>query len=394
MGGARRGVGGRGGVKIVCAASVLLGREAFSPFGEVRVIGDREIGHGDLVDAEALIIRSGTKVTEELIGGTGLRFIGTATAGADHLDFGAMARHGIVAASAPGCNANSVAEAVVSMLAYFSLRRGSRLCGKTLGVVGCGHIGSLVAKKAECLGLRVLRNDPPKARRGGVGYVGLGEVLARSDVVTLHVPLTVGGEDATAGLVGGGFFAAMRKGAWFFNTSRGGVVAMDALAEARGRLGAVWLDVWENEPNLPANFPRAGVVFTPHIAGYSYEGRVAGTGACRRALCRFLGRREGEWGLGVLGKGGVVDGLGWGCGEEALMKILLAVSVLPERDAGRWREVAEGLRGVGLRREFDEFRRRYPVRREYGAYGVRVKRSASWLGGVLGGLGFTVEAVG
>jgi erythronate-4-phosphate dehydrogenase len=385
-------------MNIVCASSVLFGKRAFSPLGTVRVLPDREIRREDLLETGALIVRSGTRVGEMLAAGTALRFAATATAGDDHVDRAALARLGIAAANAPGCNANSVAEAVLSVLAHSALEKGERLAGRTLGIVGCGNIGGRLARKAALLGMRVLRNDPPKARLDpDGGWVPLDRVLEESDAVTLHVPLTREGEFATAGMADARFFARMRKGAWFFNASRGGVADLAALAGAleSGRLGAVWLDVWQDEPQLPEGFPSERVLFTPHIAGYSYEGRLEGTLACRRALCRFLGVADDGWRPSETEfppPPPVVEPAGADA-EETVLRTLAASSPLPVEDAARWRAAAEAAGGgEALKRAFDAFRKGYPVRREFAARRVRLPAGAEATRPVLEGLGFAVEA--
>lgn len=247
------------------------------PWFEVRRLPGRAIGPDDVRDAAALLIRTRTRCDAALLGGSAVRFIGTATIGTDHIDQAYCASHSIAVASAPGCNAAAVAQYVRAALHALALDRP----GATIGVVGAGHVGSLVAADARRAGLRVLVSDPPReAAEGPAGFTPLSELLAESDIFTLHIPLWPENRD----FADAAFFAAMKPGAAFINASRGEVLDEDALLAARPRLGRVAIDVWKNEPNINLKLLSAADIATPHIAGYSIQGKINGTQAILRAL--------------------------------------------------------------------------------------------------------------
>lgn len=388
-------------MKIVCAQSVTGGREAFAGLGEVEVLPDRAMGKEDLRDADALIVRSKTRVGRELLEGTGVKFVATATAGFDHLDTRWLEEEGIVWTASPGCNANAVAEYTVAALAGMAARRGTGLEGKTLAVVGVGNVGRRVADKARLLGMQVLCVDPPRAaREGAEGFVALEEAAEAADALTLHVPLADAGPYATRHLADCRLLGRMKPGAWLVNCARGAVADTEAVALATesGRLGAVALDVWEGEPGgMPEGLAAAADVLTPHVAGYSLEGLENGTAMCRRALAEFLEESPAEGGADAAGASGglarEVDVPCAGRGDaEALAAVLEAVCPL-EADTAAWRAVlAEGLPPEELRRRFDAVRRSYVGRREFAAYRVRLAGGgeSEKLRGWLAGLGFAL----
>jgi len=291
-------------MKTVVAETVLFGAEAFSTLGEVLTLPDREINSFHLRDANALIVRSKTKVTAELLENTPVRFVGTATAGFDHFDTAWLERHEIGWCAAPGCNANSVSEYVMAALLELHHRTGLRLEGATLGIVGAGQVGSRVAAKAEALGMRVLLNDPPLAEQQARepdfrclldparygGFQPLETVLQESDIVTLHVPLTDEKPWPTRRLADHRFFAVLKPGAVFINAARGKVLAPEALCCALdcGTVSHAVLDVWPQEPAFDPALLERVTLGTPHIAGYSFEGSLNGTTACYRAAARFF----------------------------------------------------------------------------------------------------------
>ena len=247
------------------------------PWFEVRALPGKAIGPTDVRDAVALLVRTRSRCDAALLEGSAVRFIGTATIGTDHIDRDYCDSHGITVASAPGCNAAAVAQYVRVALHTLGLDRP----GSTLGVVGVGHVGSLVAEAGRRAGMYVLLNDPPReAAEGSAGFTPLPALLAQADVVTLHIPLWPENKD----FADVAFFAAMKPGASFINASRGEVVDEDALLAARPRLGRVVIDVWKNEPAINPDLLAATDIATPHIAGYSIQGKMNGTTAVVRAL--------------------------------------------------------------------------------------------------------------
>jgi erythronate-4-phosphate dehydrogenase len=277
--------------KIIADENIPCAREAFSHLGEVRLLPGRAITRESLLDADLLLVRSITPVNAKLLQNTAVRFVGTATIGTDHVDTAYLERQNIAFASATGSNANSVAEYVVAALVHRAIKHGLSLASLTLGVVGVGHVGSRVEKMATALGMRVRLNDPPLARQThDPQYLPL-DALMEADVITLHTPLAREGEDATFHLFDATRLQAMKCGSMLINTSRGAVVDNAALKTAlqSGHLAAAILDVWENEPDIDVELLRLVEIGTPHIAGYSLDGKLNGTHQIYLAACEFIG---------------------------------------------------------------------------------------------------------
>lgn len=260
---------------------------AFDDVFQVRFLSGREIGPADVKDAAALVIRTRTRCDAALLDGSRVKLIATATIGTDHIDLPYCAARGIAVASAPGCNAAAVAQYVRTALRTLGLDGP----GQTLGVIGVGHVGRLVASDARRAGMRVLLSDPPReAAEGSAAFTPLPELLAQSDVVTLHIPLWPENRD----FAGPRFFSMLRPGASLINASRGEVLDEEALLAARGRLDKFVTDVWKREPQIDLRLLAAADIATPHIAGYSVQGKVRGTEAVVRAVGRFFAVPELE----------------------------------------------------------------------------------------------------
>ena len=274
-------------LEIVADVNIPCAKAAFGVLGHVRPMPAEALTQHACRTSDLLLVRSVTKVDASLLKGSRVRFVGSATAGTEHVDTAYLARQGIAFSHAPGSNAASVVEYVLTALLNLSSRFDRPLAGLTLGVIGCGHIGGQVATRAGAFGLTVLKNDPPLQDQGEPGFASLSHVLAASDILTLHVPLTA----QTHHLVGREFLSRLRPGAWLINTSRGAVVNTPALKSAisRGQLGAVVLDVWEREPFIDADLLRLVTLATPHIAGYSFDGKIAGTVMLYKAAIEYLG---------------------------------------------------------------------------------------------------------
>ena len=258
----------------------------FEPYAEVVYLEGKDISSEDVRDADALLIRTRTKCNADLLEGSSVRMISTASIGSDHIDHAYCDEHGIHYASASGCNATGVMNYVFSALYGIAARKSIDLEGKTLGIVGVGNTGSRVASMARHIGLKVLLCDPPRAlAEGPDAFVPLDILLAQSDIVTLHVPLS----EVTRRMASDDFFATMKPGAIFINTARGEVVDEAALIRAIPRLGPVIIDTWNNEPYVNQDLVDLVDIATPHIAGYSYQGKQNGTALAVRAIARFFG---------------------------------------------------------------------------------------------------------
>lgn len=277
-------------MKIIIDENIALAKEAFSIFGDVVLLPGREITNETLKEADILIIRSVTDVNEKLLSGSSVKFVGTATIGTDHIDLAYLKSKNIAFADAKGCNAHAVAEYFLTALLKVCSDENISLQNKSIGVIGIGNVGSKVARFSELLGLKVLKNDPPLQRENpNEKFYSLDEVL-QCDIVTLHVPLTFEGEDRTYHLLNEENLNKLKEYAILINTSRGAVIDNKALRKViyQKKLKVV-LDVWENEPELDLSLLERVKIGTPHIAGYSLEGKVNGTVMIFDALNKFLG---------------------------------------------------------------------------------------------------------
>ena len=277
-------------MKIIVDENIAFGKEAFEQFGEVVLISGRDISNAHLKDSDALIVRSITNVNQELLNGTKIKFVGTATIGTDHIDVDYLEKSNIAFASAAGSNSHAVTEYVFSAITHLVNKHKIKLEDLSIGVIGYGNIGTKVCAVAEALGLRVLKNDPPVERKTGrKDFYKLEEALS-CDIVTLHVPLNNGGADNTYHMLNDKNISLINERTILINSSRGPVIDNKALKERlliKKDILTV-LDVWEKEPDYDAELMNLVELATPHIAGYSFEGKVNGTVMVYKALCEFL----------------------------------------------------------------------------------------------------------
>ena len=276
-------------MKIVADKHIPFLEGVFEPYAEVVYIDGRQINHDDVVDADALIIRTRTKCNADLLDGTKVQLISTATIGTDHIDLDYCARHGIEVHNAEGCNAGGVMQYVFSALYGVAARKNIKLDGANFGIIGVGHVGRKVEHMARYLGFNVLRCDPPRAaEEGEEGFCSLEYLLANSQIVTMHTPL----DDTTRGMADEEFFMLMQPGAIFINASRGEVMNEDALKAAYPKLGAAIIDTWNNEPDVDEDLIELVDVATPHIAGYSFQGKQNGTASAVQSVAHHFGIEE------------------------------------------------------------------------------------------------------
>ncbi len=257
----------------------------FEPYADIEFYRGEEIRREHIMDADAMIIRTRTICNSALLHGTKVQIIATATIGTDHIDLPWCEEHGITVINAAGCNAGGVMGYVFSALYGVAARQGIRLDAPdtTLGIIGAGHVGQKIEHMAKYLGFKVLKYDPPRAAiEGPEEFVSLEELLSESNIVTLHVPL----DGVTRNMAGRRFFEMMRPGAFFLNTSRGEVVDEEALIAMHGRLGPIIIDTWRGEPDINLRLLDIASIATPHIAGYSYQGKQNGTASAVRAVAR------------------------------------------------------------------------------------------------------------
>ncbi len=383
-------------LNIVADDNIPLARELFEPLGNLALYPGRTITREHLKQADCLVIRSITKVNAALLEGTPVKFVGTATAGSDHFDTAWLKTQGIAFTSSHGCNSRAVAEYFATALVTMAARRGISLKGKTCGVIGVGHVGSKVVKMARALGMNVVKNDPPlEEAMADPSYRPIAEAVA-CDVVTLHVPLTRGGPWPTWRMADRSFFNAMKPGALFFNASRGAVLDTPSLIEAvrANNLNGLVLDVFEDEPRVDPELLRIADIATPHVAGYSIEGRIRGTQMVYSAACDFFNIPPSPDLDAICA---VEGGIPIECDDddrpiEELLSVILNKACPVERDSGTLKQTAE-LPPDERARVFDSLRKNYPERREFGGFALRLRRGRPDLILAAQALGFNVTTV-
>lgn len=361
-------------MKLVVDENISFAKEAFSVFGDVTLLSGREITKHNLRDADVLIVRSVTNVDEALLKNTPIKFVGTATIGTDHIDLDYLKSNNIVFADAKGCNAFAVAEYVLTALIKICANEEISLQDKSIGVVGVGNVGSKVVKFAELLGLKVLKNDPPLQRiNPQEKYYSLEEIL-KCDFVTLHVPLTFEGDDKTYHLIDEEKLMLLKENSILINTSRGAVIDNIALRKliSQKKLN-VALDVWENEPDIDLSLLERVKIATPHIAGYSLEGKVNGTRMIFESLNEFLGTNyQFDFKLPEIKQ----NQLDYTKSEFDLNEFenLLSRIYDFESDTNQMRKMLYFNREDRLK-YFDTLRKNYPLRREFNNYKIKLNEN-------------------
>jgi erythronate-4-phosphate dehydrogenase len=285
-------------MKIVIDKKIPFIAGVLERYGEVLYREGREITRNDVRNADALIIRTRTTCNRALLEGTKVRFIASATIGFDHIDTAYCEANNIFWTNAAGCNSSSVQQYIAAALFHLAEEFQFELAQKTIGIVGVGNVGSRVAKLCRALGMRVLLNDPPRERReGSKEFVSLDRVIEQADIVTFHVPLNLEGTDKTFHMVDEKLLLKFRKDQILINSSRGEIVEGDALKSAlRDKMLAdCVLDVWEHEPDIDRELLGLSEIATPHIAGYSADGKANGTAMSVQALSRFFGLDLHAW---------------------------------------------------------------------------------------------------
>ena len=273
-------------MKFVIDKAIPFVEGVFEPFAEVIYKDGPDIVREDLQDADALVIRTRTRCDAALLEGTSVKIIATATVSMDNIDLAWCKDHGIFVRNASGCNAGGVTNYVFSALYGTAARKSIPLPGATLGIIGLGSAGSRVEEMGLALGFKTLRYDPWRAAKEGPSeFCDLDTVLAGADVVTLHIPVN----DSTRGMADAAFFARMKPGAFFINTAQGELVVEEDLIRAIPRLGPVALDTWCHEPDINRTLLDLVDIATPHIAGYTLQGKQIGTSLAIRAVARFFG---------------------------------------------------------------------------------------------------------
>lgn len=357
-------------MKIVADENMPLVQELFGSFATVVTVAGRKINKEHLLDADVLLVRSVTQVNQDLLQGTKVRFVGSATIGTDHIDKDYLSEQDIEFAYAPGCNAQAVAEYVLAAIAYWAdyTQKDLRRC--KVGIIGAGNVGFKVAQVLELLGIEYLLNDPPLEEQGDSRQFVPVQAIQQCDVVTCHVPLSNQGQHKTHHLLDENFLSKMQPGSLLINSSRGAVVDNIAALHCKqaGQDIDFVLDVWENEPDLNINLFNQSLIATPHIAGYSQEGKIRGTYQLYQSVCQWLGM-EPKFTLRDL----LPEAPKWSPPVELssdrgiLYQSLRTFYDIKSDDQRMRQKLEEVLRqsGATIAEEFDNLRKNYPQRLEF-----------------------------
>lgn len=374
-------------MKIVADYKIPFLNGVFEPFADVVYLPGNKITKSDLIDADALITRTRTKCNHELLERTKVKFIATATIGFDHIDTEYCKKNNIAWANAPGCNSGSVQQWLMAALLYYAKENGIDLTTRTLGVIGIGNVGSKIVKFAENIGMRVILNDPPKAEMEGTcGYLSMDSILRESDIVTFHVPLNRSGKCPTFHMVNEGLLGRLMPGSIFINSSRGEVVDTQALNYAidSGKLAGALLDVWENEPEIDSKILGLASIATPHIAGYSLDGKANGTAMSVSALSKFFNLPLTDWFPDELPSREIMQ-------YTIDAKKKSYQSVLTEAVLRTYDIMADDKALRFNLSEFENLRGNYPIRREFMAWTIKLDNDNRNYKTRLENLGFKIK---
>jgi erythronate-4-phosphate dehydrogenase len=360
-------------MKIVIDDKIPYIKGALEKFTEVIYLPGSKTTPEIVKDADALITRTRTICNEKLLAGSSVKFIATATIGFDHIDTEYCEKAGISWINAPGCNAKSVEQYIAAALFTLALKNRIKLCDKTIGIVGVGNVGSKVARFCEILGMKVLLNDPPRERNeGSEQFVSLDFIRENSDIITFHVPLNMSGEDATFHFIDFEFLSGLRKKPLLINSCRGEVTETMAIINAikLNTLSGYIADCWENEPDIHQELLGLCDIGTPHIAGYSKDGKANGTMMSVQAVSRFFNLGIDEWRPhGVEVPDNTIIKLD---GTRRDEESIIAEAVLETYDIE-----ADDLALRNSPALFEKLRGDYPVRREFTSYTVKPRNVAT-----------------
>lgn len=353
-------------MKIIIDDKIPYIQGAFEGVAEVIYLPGSKTTPEIAKDADAIVTRTRTICNEKLLVGSSVKFIATATIGYDHIDTDYCDAAGIKWTNAPGCNSKSVEQYIASTLMVLAETRNLQLKYLTIGVVGVGNVGSKVARISELFGMKVLKNDPPRERiEGSAEFVSLKHVMAEADIITLHVPLNMKGEDATFHLGDAEFFSGLKKKPIVINSCRGEVVDTKAVKDAlkNGQISAFVCDCWEKEPDLDLELLAMTEIATPHIAGYSKDGKATGTEMSVHAISQYFNLGLENWHpSGVeLPEQPVFELDGSGLSEQQIIsKAILHTYDIRNDDADFRKDPAK----------FEQLRGDYPTRREFPAFTI------------------------
>lgn len=374
-------------MKIIIDNKIPYIHGAFEKVAEVVYLPGNKTTPEIVKDTDAIITRTRTICNEKLLKGSSVKFIATATIGFDHIDIDYCKKAGIQWTNAPGCNAESVNQYISSALFSWSLKNRTELAGKTIGIVGVGQVGSRVAKTCETIGMKVMLNDPPRERKEGSGiFTDLKTIQKEADIITFHVPLNMTGDDATFHFANAEFLAGLKKQPLLINSCRGEVFDTEAVKQARklGLISGLVIDCWENEPDLDLELLKMADYGTPHIAGYSKDGKANGTMMSVQAVSRFFNLGLNDW-----------KPLGVEAPENPVIRIdgnqRREYSILAEAILSTYNIEADDENLRNAVSQFEKQRGDYPVRREFNSFTIVTENIEKVILEKLKKLGFGIE---
>ncbi|WP_271270611.1 4-phosphoerythronate dehydrogenase PdxB [Aliamphritea hakodatensis] len=371
---------------IVADENIPAVETLFGGFGSIRRLPGRHLNSEDVAGADVLLVRSISRVNAQLLAGSQVKFVGTATIGTDHIDQNYLQQQGISFSSAPGCNADAVVEYVISALYMLAAEQGFELLDKTVGIIGVGNVGGRLQRRMQGMGIKVLVNDPPRAaREGSESFTALDALLTEADIICCHTPLTTTGEHPSKHLLNKDNLDCLKSGAVLLNAGRGPVINNEDLLNWHRRRddATLILDVWEHEPAVNAELAARARIGTPHIAGYSLEGKVRGTFMLYEAFCRAQGITPQLTLDDCLPRAELTD-----LTLEDTADVRQAIDAVyhPGADDQRFRDSLTD--AVQQPQNFDRLRKEYPVRREFASLTLHGVAADSRRGKLLQALGF------
>jgi erythronate-4-phosphate dehydrogenase len=373
-------------IKIIADQDIPFLKGVFEPYAEVEYYRGNDITNKVVKNADALIIRTRTKCNRDLLQESAVKYISSATIGFDHIDTDYCEKNRIKWTNAPGCNSSSVQQYVAAALIYISKKFNFSLKERTIGIVGVGHVGTKIVKLAEYFGMTVLLNDPPRVREEGLcGFISLEGILRDCDIISFHVPLNMTGEDKTYHMIDENLLEKVNPGTFIINTSRGEVADTDSLRRAlrSGTVAGAIIDVWENEPDIDVDLLELVDIGTPHIAGYSADGKANGTSMSVQALSRYFSLGIDNWEPASIPvpENTVIDIKNrYASGEDIIAEAIINTYNISE-DVLRLRQ------SPGT---FEKQRADYPLRREFNSYSVKLERKNRDTERILRRMGFRV----
>lgn len=370
-------------MKVVIDNRIPFIRGLLEAEAKVSYLDGNEIGKKDIIDADAIIIRTRTKADKNLLEGTSVKYVGSATIGTDHIDKEWCNQYGIHCASSPGCNAGSVNQYILSALTVLQNKFNYKTGNTTIGIIGVGNVGTKVAFSASLLGYKVLLNDPPRERREGPGiFVSLEEITEKADIISVHVPLSMAGQDSTHYLINSNLLDKAKNGVIIINTSRGGVVNEEALLNSlnNSKVKASVTDVWESEPDINMELLQKSTIATPHIAGYSLDGKLKATSMILEDFARYFNLPDNIKYLGNLPPP-----------DSAIIRLKLSpdiYSIIGKAILQTYPIMDDHNLLLKNPESFEEIRNSYGVRREFDSY--TIINAPTGAKEILGKLGFIV----